>query len=353
MNLFLSLRKRFAGFELSSEFFSDSNRLGLFGRSGSGKSTLVHMLAGLVTPDAGTIELEGEVLYSSQDGISLPPERRRIAVVFQQAHLFPHLSTRRNLLYGYRRTAAGLRRVDPEDLIRVLDLQELLDRDVATLSGGERQRVALGRSVLASPRLLLLDEPLSALDEGLKYRIIPYLGAVFEEFRIPYLFISHAMNEMRLLTDEVVVMNRGRVTDQTSPEELARQSMDWAPAGYINLLQLENPGLENGLLTYRWGDTGLLVSPDRRKSLGAGLFEISSKDILLFKQHPEAISARNLLRCRVAAVFEHTDRVGVELDCGGEKLIAQVVRQAANELGIAEGREVFAAIKASAFRRLY
>jgi molybdate transport system ATP-binding protein len=350
MQLRLTLRKQVGEFLLDAEFATTSDRLGLFGRSGSGKSTLVSLLAGLEPPDAGRIELDGETLYCSERNIDVPPERRRIAVVFQQAHLFPHLSCRSNLLYGFRRTPAALRRVDPDALIRVLDLQELLGRDVETLSGGERQRVALGRAVLASPRLLLMDEPLSALDEGLKYRIIPYLRAVFEEFRIPFLFISHAMNEMRLMAEEVLVLHRGRIADQTSPDELARKRMGRARSGYINLLRLSEPEPAGDLFAYRWGGTRLMMWAG---GSGEGVFELSSTDIMLFKGSPEAISARNLLACRVTAVFELENRVGVELDCGGDRLIATVVRQAAAELGVTPGETIYAVIKASAFRRLY
>lgn len=350
MKLNVAVQKRYPGFELSVEFATGGRHLGIFGRSGSGKSTLVHMLAGLVEPDRGTIELDGETLYSSAKRISVPPERRRIAVVFQMGHLFPHLNVRRNLLYGYRRTAPELRKVDPEALIEALDLRDLLERSAATLSGGERQRVALGRALLASPRLLLMDEPLSALDEGLKYQIIPYLRTVFDQFRIPFLLISHSMNEMRLLAEEVIVLHRGEVSGQSSPDELARKRMNWTRAGYINLLKLADPRQQEGLFTYRWGGTELLMWAG---GPGESLFELSSKDIMLFKGRPEAISARNLLSCRVNAVFDLKNRIGVELVCGGEKLVAQVVKKAAGELDIRPGEHLYAIIKASAFRRLY
>ncbi len=350
MILSVSLTKAYGDFCLKADFSTAADRVGIFGRSGSGKSTLVEMIAGLVEPDAGRIKLDGEVLYDSQRKISLPPEKRRIAVVFQHAHLFPHMSVRRNLLYGYKRTPRGERKIDPEALIEVLDLGELLPRNVATLSGGERQRVALGRAVLANPRLLIMDEPLSALDEALKYQIIPYLTAVFEEFTIPVLFISHSTNEMRLMTEEVVVLHRGRISGQLPPEDLARQRMGWTRAGYINLVKLADPVEEDGLFAYRWNGSRLLTGSG---GPGKALFELSSKDIMLFKGQPEAVSARNLLKCTAVDSFEMDGRVGIELKCGGERLVAQVVKKAAEELNIRSGDQIYALIKASAFRRLY
>ncbi|ALC17269.1 molybdenum ABC transporter, ATP-binding protein [Desulfuromonas soudanensis] len=350
MRLDISLRKKLGDFTFDAAFATETDRVGIFGRSGSGKSTLAHMIAGLIPPDGGHIELDGEVLYSSERRISLLPERRRIAVVFQNAHLFPHMDVERNLLYGYRRTPPALRKVDPAALIAVLDLGALLGRRIQALSGGERQRVALGRALLASPRLLVMDEPLSALDEALKYQIIPYLTAISEEFRVPSLLISHSLNEMRLMSEEVVVLHRGEVTGQMTPEELARQRMGWTRAGYINLLRLSPPQAVDDLYGYAFGDCRLLMWAGRR---GETTFELSSKDIMLFKGHPEAISARNLLHCTVVSVSAMENRVAVELDCGGQTLIATVVARAAEEMGIGPGTKIYAVIKASAFRPLF
>jgi molybdate transport system ATP-binding protein len=221
---------------------------------------------------------------------------------------------------------------------------------VNNLSGGEKQRVSLGRAILANPRLLLMDEPLSALDDALKFQIIPYLKSVSEEFRIPYLFISHSLVEMRLMAEQVLVMDNGSIIEQTTPDQLARNRMYQSRVGYINLLKLSAPRRVDGLFAYRWGDGELLISAGSDES--EGVFEISSKDMILFKRHPEAISARNLLRCTVADLFMAGNQVGVELTCGDQKLVAEVTRQAVTELEISEGVELYLAIKASAFRRL-
>lgn len=350
MEIRVDVDKRFGDFSMAADFTVTGERIGVFGESGSGKSTLAGMIAGLVQPDRGELFLDGECLFSSDKRINVPPEQRRIAIVFQQPTLFPHLNVKSNLLYGFRRCAREHRTIDFATLVEVLKLEGLLERGVNNLSGGEKQRVSLGRAVLANPRILLMDEPLSALDDTLKYQIIPYLKSVSEQFKIPYFFISHSLVEMRLMVDQVLVVAGGRIAGLTTTEQLARARMGQSPVGYINLIRVTEPRRHDGLFAYRWGNGELLISAGNDQP--EALFELSSKDIILCKQHPEAISARNLLTCRVVNTFVSGNRIGVELESGGERLMAEVVEQAAKELGIVAGCELFAAIKAAAFRRL-
>lgn len=350
MEIRMAAEKRFGKFALAADFTIAGKQIGIFGESGSGKSTLVGLLAGIHHPDRGEIFLDDECIFNSAKRINIPAEQRRISMVFQHPNLFPHLSVKSNLLYGFKRCAEKNRSVTLEALVGVLKLESLLHRGVNNLSGGEKQRVSLGRAILANPRLLLMDEPLSALDDTLKFQIIPYLKSVSEQFQIPYLFISHSLVEMRLMTDQVLVLANGSVVDQTIPDQLARARMDQSRVGYINLLKLAAPRRVDGLFAYRWGDGELLISAGNDES--EAVFEISSKDMILFKRHPEAISARNLFRCTVIDIFMAGNQVGVELSCGNQKLVAEVARQAVEELEICEGVELYLAIKASAFRRL-
>ena len=351
MELHVALQKRFGGFFLDVDFTVQGERIGVFGPSGCGKSTLVGLIAGLTRPDKGAIILDNETLFDRSMGVNVRAERRRMGMVFQRPSLFPHLSVKGNLLYGYRRCAPQNRKIAFGDVVEVLQISRLLDRGVQHLSGGEKQRVAIGRAVLANPRLLLLDEPLSALDDSLKFQIVPFLKNVCETFKIPYLFISHSLLEMRIMTDLVLNLAEGRVVEETTAEALVRARMGESVAGYTNLLRLSAPRRVDALYAYTWGDRQLLTSAGDDQP--EGLFELSSTDIMLFKSHPEAISARNLLKCRVVDTFETGNRIGVDLDCGGDgRLVAEVVRQAADELGIREGSEVYAAIKATAFRKL-
>ena len=207
----VDVTKQLGEFSLEAAFESQGRVTGLFGASGAGKTSLINMIAGLLRPDRGIVALDGETLDDTSKGIHVPPHRRRIGYVFQDARLFPHLDVRQNLDYGRRMNGLA---VDPAQHARVTDLLEighLLDRRPGKLSGGERQRVALGRALMSKPRLLLLDEPLGSLDEGRKEEILPYLVRLRDE-GIPMVYVSHDAAELRQLATQIVMLKRGRVT---------------------------------------------------------------------------------------------------------------------------------------------
>ncbi len=350
MNLTMGVYKKFGAFKLDADFAIKGDRIGVFGPSGSGKSTLMGILAGLHRPDEGTILLDGETLFDSQKKLNVPVPHRRIGMVFQRPHLFPHMSVKRNILYGYRRCPPENRTVTMDSLLAVLQLEHLLHREVGNLSGGERQRVAIARALLSNPRLLIMDEPLSGLDDSLKFQIIHFLKNACGTFGIPYLFISHSQVETRIMTDRVLTVEGGHITGQMTADELARARMKDHIAGYINLLRLRRVRDAHGMSVYKWGDRRLFISVS--DDTPEAIFELSSAEIILCKRHPQAISARNLLQCTVADMFETGGRLGVELAFGKEHLIAEIVKKAAEDLGIRKGVKIYAAIKATAFRRL-
>ena len=203
--------KQLGEFTLEAAFESEGRVTGLFGASGAGKTSLVNMIAGLLRPDRGTIAIDGEILDDTANGIHVPTWRRRIGYVFQDARLFPHLDVRQNLDYGRRMNGLSDDAEQKKRVTDLLDIGHLLDRRPGKLSGGERQRVALGRALLAKPRLLLLDEPLGALDEGRRAEILPYLVRLRDEARIPMVYVSHDAAEMRQLATQIVLLQRGRV----------------------------------------------------------------------------------------------------------------------------------------------
>jgi molybdate transport system ATP-binding protein len=260
MDLEIDVRKNNGGLSLHCAFELSNLRCGLFGPSGSGKTTLLNMLAGLLRPDSGYIRLNGTTLFDALKNIDLPPEKRRVGVVFQHTHLFPHFNVRKNLFYGYQRTAPLERKIDPAQVIDMLRLAPLLDRSVTKISGGERQRVALGRTILASPQLVLLDEPLGGLDQTLKYRIIPDLNKLFKELSIPFIFTSHSVREMRVMTSEILCVENGRVTDQILSEELTSVTNVANSPCCEKGKSLDPRGKENPTGRYYWRKMGSMLT---------------------------------------------------------------------------------------------
>lgn len=209
--LSVDLEYRRGSFDLHARAELDSRVTGICGPSGCGKSTLLSLVAGLLRPDRGRLVLDGDVLVDTLTGVFVPAWQRHCALVFQDGQLFPHLTTRQNLLYGYSRRRPPERRFELSEVVELLEIGGLLDRRPAQLSGGERQRVALGRVLLYSPRVLLLDEPLASLDERLKQQILPFLSRVRDETGIPMLYVSHVNTEVDFLADRTLRMEAGRL----------------------------------------------------------------------------------------------------------------------------------------------
>jgi molybdate transport system ATP-binding protein len=200
-----------SGFRLDAEFETDSRVTALFGPSGSGKTTILSMIAGLRQPDSGGIRVRERVLVDTSKNINLAPEARHVGYVFQQHLLFPHLSVRDNVFYGWTRRRSETNSVEPQRVLEALALEDLLERRPATLSGGQRQRVALARALLCVPDLLLLDEPLSSVDDELKHEVLTYIEQVLSQWRIPTLYVTHDADEARRMCESVVRINDGRV----------------------------------------------------------------------------------------------------------------------------------------------
>jgi molybdate transport system ATP-binding protein len=210
---------------VDAAFATDAAVTALFGPSGSGKTSVLSMIAGLRRPDAGRIRVGTRLLFDSRTRVDLPPEKRRVGYVFQDHLLFPHLDVRGNLLYGWRRRAREARAVSFDKVVRVLELSDLLARLPHSLSGGQRQRVALARGLLCGPDLLLLDEPLSSVDEELRQRVLDYIRSVLQEWRVPTLYVTHNAAEVRQIAVRVVRIDQGRVTAAGPPDEVLTDSL--------------------------------------------------------------------------------------------------------------------------------
>lgn len=190
----------------------DAPITGILGASGSGKSTLLAVIAGLLKPQQGKIELDKRSLFDAKTNLWIPPHKRRVGLVFQDGQLLPHLSVRNNLLYGYNNIAPEQRHFELLEIVKLLEIEHLLERKATALSGGEKQRIALGRAVLYSPSLLLLDEPLSSLDERLKNQILPFFLRIKTECKIPMIYVTHSPREIEFLTDTHLIMSEGKLS---------------------------------------------------------------------------------------------------------------------------------------------
>ncbi|MCJ2071879.1 molybdenum ABC transporter ATP-binding protein [Methylobacterium sp. J-030] len=340
-------------FTLQAAFAAGPGLTALFGRSGSGKTTLIDLIAGLARPDRGRIVADGTALVDTEAGLFLPSHRRRIGVVFQDARLFPHLSVRTNLGYGrvFARHRADPAQVDA--VIAMLGIGHLLDRRPSGLSGGERQRVAIGRALLARPRLLLMDEPLAALDEARKAEILPYIERLRDEAGVPIVYVSHAVSEVARLATTVIVLEAGRVAAAGPAEAILRRA-DLAPihdaeAGALLDMVVQAADPETGL-THLTGDAGRLLVPGLARRIGTRLrVRIPARDVLVATTRPQGLSARNILPGRICGIVPVGDEVAVEIACNGAHLVARVTRAAAADLGLANGQAVFAIVKSVAF----
>ena len=321
----------------------------LFGPSGSGKSSTALAAAGLWQPQWCRVAVDGAVLADTETGVWVAPERRRLGVVFQDARLFPHLGVEANLRYGMRRAPPGPIRF--ESVVELLGLEALLRRRVHALSGGERQRVAIGRALLAQPRLLVMDEPLASLDAARRTEILPYLARLHETLALPILYVTHALDEVARLADTVILLEAGRVVAAGPVDEVAAQAdfplalRDDAAAVLLARVASHDPA--RGLTRLEAGGMAVLVPLLDRPVGAAARVRVPAREVALARgTMPEAMSFQNVVPGRVRRVVSAGPRgVLVELETGGAALLARVTRDAAARLGLAPGVEAVALFK--------
>lgn len=350
----VDLRKKLGGFDLDARFSAGAGGITvLFGRSGAGKTTLVNLLAGLDRPDQGRIVVQDRVLFDSDAGIDLPPEQRRLGYVFQDGRLFPHLTVRGNLRYGMRADGGP---VDFNTAVDMLDLGRLLDRRPANLSGGEKQRVAIGRALLANPRLLLMDEPLASLDAARKSEILPFIERLRDETGIPAVYVSHALDEVVRLADTLVLLSEGKVAAVGPVEDLLSR-LDLGPltgryeAGAVITATVGDTQDQTGLTLLDFAG-GTLRMPETPLPTGKTLrLRVRARDVSLALEAPRDISVLNIFEGVVAEVADEPGpQVDVLVDIGCP-VRARITRYALDRLAIAPGRKVWVLIKAIALDR--
>jgi molybdate transport system ATP-binding protein len=345
------------GFALDAAFTAPMRGItALFGPSGSGKTTVLRAMAGLVRL-SGHLGIGGEVWQDDARGLFLPPHRRAVGYVFQEASLFPHLSVRRNLLYGARRARGEPPAIGFDDAVSLFGLERLLDRDPQGLSGGERQRVAIGRALLSAPRLLLMDEPLSALDEASRAEILATFERLHAALPIPAIYVSHDLAEVARLADRMVVLSAGRVVAQGDVGPVMER-LDLEPAtgrfeagvvlsatvrGHDDAYQLTRLDLAGQPVSIPRVD----VAPGEEVRL-----RIRARDVALATRPPEGISIRNRLSGRIVEIAARDAAPYAETlveIAAGVRLRSRVTRESVDELGLTVGASVIALVKTISF----
>lgn len=350
-------------FQLRAKFRSQGLATAVFGHSGAGKTSLIQMLAGLRTPQAGHIRIGDTVVYDSAAGINVPVEERRVGMVFQDSRLFPHMSVERNLTYSH--WAGGrLPGLRFDKVIQLLSLENLLKRNPLTLSGGEQQRVAIGRALLSDPRILLLDEPLASLDNARKQNILPFIERVAQESRIPICYVSHSMDEVTRIADDLVVLSRGKtIASGPLTEILTRVDLGGATgrheAGAIVAARVAAHDDTLGLTQLMLQTDPPLQFELARSELPIGAevrLRIRARDVSIATQPVAGLSIRNQLPARIETV--KTDEQGfaeivlrLGADGAGAGLRARITAASALELQLEQGDLVFALVKSIAIER--
>ena len=355
MTIDIDISHRQGAFTLEVTFSSDGRLTALFGPSGSGKTTLVNLIGGLLRPSQGRIVVDGRVLVDTDKRIFLPPHRRRIGYVFQDARLFPHMTVSQNLRYGRFFAPKDKRYADFDAVVELLGIGHLLDRRPGRLSGGEKQRVAIGRALVASPRLILMDEPLAALDDARKSEIMPFVERLRDDIGIPIVYVSHSMAEVARLATDVVALSGGRVSAAGNAQKVLSSlalssSEERDEAGALIELEMLRPddGYGLTLLHSRAGECRLpMVYAPAGSRLRA---RVRARDVMVATTRPEGISALNVLAARVTSV-EAGDgsQALVRLAHGEDEILARLTRRSVASLGLEPGLEVFAVVKAVSF----
>ena len=358
MTLSVDIRTDIGGFLLEAAFQSDGRVTALFGPSGAGKTTILNLIAGLARPTGGSIALDSDRFVDTSQRLWVPAHKRQIGYIFQESRLFPHLSVRRNLNYGRRHSRPTAAWADFDNIVAMLGIGHLLDRRPAGLSGGERQRVAIGRALLASPRLLLMDEPLASLDEARKAELLPYLEQLRDRIQLPIVYVSHTIGEIARLADTMVLISNGNVAAagdvgaMLSRTDL-RHLIGHEEASVTLRLPIAGHGI-SGDATVLQHPAGPLTVPFIDRTVGDLVrLRIRARDVALALGEPGQLSIRNRLPAKITGIEKTTGPlVEVQLQSAGMPLLAMLTRDAVAALGLRDGQEVTALIKATAFDRL-
>lgn len=348
-------------FWLDASIKSNAQVTGLFGRSGCGKTTILNAIAGIIIPHAGRITICGNTFWDARKHIHLPPEKRRVGVVFQENHLFPHLNVHENLLFGYWRTPPAERHLHLEEIVSLLGLEHLLDKGTSELSGGEERRVAIGRALLTSPRLLLLDEPLTGLDRRLRDRILAYLIQLKGQLNLGIIYVSHFFSDLAALSDNMAAIEvkenedgvwRSQTVKVGPPLEMLKDVGNLAGVGPIETVirgEVVEADKSLGYATVRANGFEMHV-PLEEQTVGTKAFvTLRADEVILSVGQIPKISTRNIWNGLISRIHRFETRTVVEVNVG-QKILAEVTEDAVKDLGLEVGANVYALIKTRSLR---
>ena len=347
-------KRHYPGFELDVDLdLAGRGITALFGPSGSGKTSCLRAIAGLERSTPGAmayVAVNEEVWQDDAKGVFVPVHQRALGYVFQDANLFTHLSVAQNLAYGLTRVPAAQRRVSLDRAVALLGIGHLMDRQPGTLSGGERQRVAIARALATSPRILLMDEPLAALDAQRKAEILPYLEQLHHELDIPVLYVSHALDEVARLADHLVLLDAGRVVASGPAGELMTRldlslaHGDTAGAVIDATISSHEPVYHLSMADF---PGGRLCVPQQTMTVGQALrIRVQARDVSLTLEPQTGTSILNILPVTVVALSDDSPgQVMVRLDAGGTPLLARITQKSVASLGLVAGRTIYAQVK--------
>jgi molybdate transport system ATP-binding protein len=350
MSVEVAIRHDFPGFTLDARFaLAKPGVTALFGVSGAGKTSIVNAIAGTFRPREGRIVIGGRTVLDTASGVFVPASGRRAGYVFQDARLFPHMSVADNIRFGWRRAARKASEAEIAHVIDLLGLGHLLARRPRALSGGEKGRVALARALLSSPEILLLDEPLAALDAQRRAEVLPYLERLRDEAKLPMLYVSHSLEEVARLADDIVVVKDGRVARQGSVFDVLTglelgALAGSAPLGAVIAARVARHR-DDGLSELAF-EGGVLLVSRLDAPVGSTLrVRVRAEEIMLALEEPRTISANNVLLGRVSAIGESGDQADVQLACGNARFVARITRASAARLALVPGKPVFIVVK--------
>jgi molybdate transport system ATP-binding protein len=342
------------GFELDTTFETDHLFTALFGPSGSGKTSILSIIAGLMRPQFGSVKISDRMVFDTNQSLHLPPEKRNIGFVFQDALLFPHLNVEHNLRYGQRNRVKKSRIIKFSRVVDVLEIGPLLKRHPKNLSGGERQRVGLGRALLSCPDLMLMDEPLASLDDQLKWRILSYLERAVAEWNIPTLFVTHSQAEVRRAADWVIVVNAGHLVCTGTPEKALGEStpLTWTNStGPVNLLRIDRIENIDGLLKTVVNGQCVFIPATQLPAESPTFIQFTPADVILSRHNVSGLSVRNHLQGKVCQIRTLDSAVFVAIDIG-QVFWAEITQQAAVELNLEPGCDIKCLVKAHCLKLL-